>query len=260
MSDSNRGWRRRQGSLPSVRAIVDSKEPAQQPISPELVLIDPDIAARARASLPDHPWPKPVRIEPPRRPRRRIPVAAMFSILSFTALVSILGVSVLPTRDQPTFAAERQTIPTAEIPTAAPPPRKKANRPAAPSSQKSTPQPTPRPQPTQRPQPKQKPRVVGRERPRRATPPKRRGKTRFEPARTFAWAARARAAFYRVDLFRNGAPFYHARTRDSQLTLPRRVRFSPGNYRWTVRPAIRHQSGIRLEDPIVDSTFRVGSS
>jgi hypothetical protein len=32
----------------------------------------------------------------------------------------------------------------------------------------------------------------------------------------------------------------------------------PGGYRWTVQPAIRAQNGVRLADPIVDSTFRVG--
>ena len=41
---------------------------------------------------------------------RRIPVAATFSFLSFAAFVGILGVSLLPTRDQPTFAAEGQQI------------------------------------------------------------------------------------------------------------------------------------------------------
>ena len=97
-------------------------KPAIGPISPELVLVDPDLAAGARAALPDYPWPAPVRIEPrePTRHRgeptrhRRIPVAATFSFLSFAALVGILGVSLLPTRDQPTFAAEGQrTLPAA---------------------------------------------------------------------------------------------------------------------------------------------------
>ena len=91
---------------------MEPTKPAIGPISPELVLVDPDLGAGARAALPDYPWPAPVRIEPREPARhRRIPVAAAFSFLSFAALVGILGVSLLPTRDQPTFAAEgRRTL------------------------------------------------------------------------------------------------------------------------------------------------------
>jgi hypothetical protein len=70
--------------------------------------------------------------------------------------------------------------------------------------------------------------------------------------------SQARAAYYQVALFRNGRRFYQTRTRAPRLTLPRRVRFTPGEYRWTVRLAIRVQNGMRLADPIVDSTFRLG--
>ncbi|HET6920503.1 MAG TPA: hypothetical protein VFI46_13700, partial [Jiangellaceae bacterium] len=80
----------------------------------------------------------------------------------------------------------------------------------------------------------------------------------FKPARTFAWVPQARAAYYQVALFRNGRSVYQTRTRAPRLTLPRRVRFIPGDYRWTVQPAIRAQNGMRLAAPIVDSTFRVG--
>ncbi len=98
-------------TLPSVGAIVEPTKPATGPISPELALVDPDLAAGARAALPDYPWPAPVRIEPREPTRhRRIPVAATFSFLSLAAFVGILGVSLLPTRDQPTFAAEGQRI------------------------------------------------------------------------------------------------------------------------------------------------------
>jgi hypothetical protein len=233
--------RRQRGTLPSVRATVDPREPVPAPISPELVLVDPDLAVGARAALPDHPWPAPVRIEPARRrPRRRIPVAATFSILSFAALVSILGVSVLPTREQPTFAARSQGVPTA-----APSPRSEVRPPAAPSGEKPKPR-------------VKKPRVARRARAAKSRPPRKRGQGRFEPARTFAWAARAKAAYYRVVLFRNGKRFYQARTRAARLTLPRRFQFRSGIYRWTVRPAMRSQNGIRLGDPIVDSAFRVG--
>ena len=248
-------------TLPSVGAIVEPTKPATGPISPELALVDPDLAAGARAALPDYPWPAPVRIEPREPTRhRRIPVAATFSFLSFAAFVGILGVSLLPTRDQPTFAAEGQLI-----------------QPAAPSS---TPGVSPQ-RTDQSPNAGARPRPTAPEGKRPAAPQRKNSRTKklggpsksptakpvpsgtrkvpqFKPARTFAWVSQARAAYYQVALFRNGRRVYQTRTQAPRLTLPRRVRFTPGNYRWTVQPAIRAQSGIKLADPIVDSTFRVG--
>lgn len=232
---------------------MEPTKPATGPISPELVLVDPDLAAGVRAALPDHPWPAPVRIEPTAPTRhRRIPVAATFSFLSFAALVGILGVSLLPTRDQPTFAAEGQRI-----------------LPAAPSAttgvspQRAAPSPTtevsPQPAAPQSKNPRTKRMGGARRSPvAKPVPSGRRKLPRFKPARTFAWVPQARAAYYQVALFRNGRRFYQTRTRASRLTLPRRIRFTAGDYRWTVRPALRVQNGTRLADPIVDSTFRIG--
>ena len=183
---------------------------------------------------------------------RRIPVAATFSFLSFAALVGILGVSLLPARDQPTFAAEGQrTLPAAPSTTtgvsrhrAAPSPTTEVSpQPAAPQSKNPSTQRTggARRSPVRKPVPSGK----------RTLP-------RFRPTRTFAWVSQARAAYYQVTFFRNGMRFYQRRTRSARVTVPRRVRFAPGAYRWTVQPAIRGQDGVRLADPIVDSTFRVG--
>ena len=240
---------------------MEPTKPAIGPISPELVLVDPDLGAGARAALPDYPWPAPVRTEPREPTRhRRIPVAAMFSFLSVAAFVGILGVSLLPTRDQPTFAAEGQLI-----------------QPAAPSS---TPGVSPQ-RTDQSPNAGARPRPAAPEGKRPAAPQRKNSRTKklggpsksptakpvpsgtrkvpqFKPARTFAWVSQARAAYYQVALFRNGRRVYQTRTQAPRLTLPRRVRFTPGNYRWTVQPAIRAQNGIKLADPIVDSTFRVG--
>jgi hypothetical protein len=261
---------------------VEPTEPTTGSISPELVLVDPDLAAGARAALPDHPWPAPLRIEPRESTRRRqeptrhrrIPIAATFSILSFAALVGILGLSLLPTRDQPTFAAEGRSQPTAPSP-----PRGVSTQRTAPSStpgassQPTAPSPSTgaRPQPAaqgkktaapqrKNPRPKRTKKTSGQRRS-PATPPVPSGRRKlpqFEPARTFAWVPQARAAYYQLALFRNGRSVYQTRTRAPRLTLPRRVRFTPGQYRWTVRPAIRDQNRMRLADPIVDSTFRVG--
>lgn len=219
---------------------MEPREPVTGPISPELVLVDPDLAARARAALPDHPWPTPVRIEPARHTRRRrIPVAATFSILSFAALVAILGVSALPTRDQPTFAADGQRIPTvgSSTTTGESPKAKATGRKARRTKAE-----------------RNVPRT-------RAAKPKQPGGRKlgvFKPAPTFAWAPRAGATYYQVALFRSGRRFFQARTRAARLTLPSRVRFRAGTYRWIVRPAIRSRKGVRLGDPIVDATFSVG--
>ena len=217
---------------------MESREPANGPISPELVLVDPDLAAGARAALPDRPWPASVRIEPPTpTPDRRIPVAEILSILSLAALVGILGVSLLPARDQPTLAAEGQRIqPAAPSPTTG-----ASTRPATPQGTNSSTK-----------------RTGGAPRKPAVKPSSARKPARFQPARTFAWASQARAAYYQVAFFRNGRRFYQRRTSSPRVILPRRVQFTPGDYRWTVRPAVRVQNGMRLAAPIVDSKFRIG--
>lgn len=240
--------------------MVEPRKPPTGPITPELVLVDPDLAASAREALPENPWPAPVRIEPASPARRRgVPVAVAFSVLSFAALLAVLGVSVLPARDQPTFAADGQPIPPA-----APSPSTKASEPAEPSGQKTQ---TTDARNAKR--PAAKPTAGGRrERPRGARSAKnpaaqttaggRRKLPRFKPAREFAWVRQAGAVYYQIAFFRNGRPFYRTRARQPRLALPRRIRFIAGEYRWTVRAAIRVENGVRLADLIVDSTFRVG--
>ena len=240
--------------------MVEPRESPTGPITPELALVDPDLAAHARAALPENPWPAPVRIEPAGPAERRgVPVAAAFSVLSFVALVATLGVSVLPARDQPTFAADGQPTPPA-----APSPSTNASEPAAPAGEKTQ---TTEARSARRPAART---TAGgrRKQPRgarsarnpaaRTTARKRRELPRFEPARAFGWVPQARAVYYEVAFFRNGRRFYEARARRSRLTLPRRIRFRPGVYRWTVRAAIPRGNGIRLGNPIVDSTFKVG--
>ena len=192
-------------------------------------------------------------------PARRIPVAATFSFLSFAALVGILGVSLLPARDQPTFAAEGQrTLPAAPSTThrGKPAPHRSVSyrrgKPAAYG-------PRQRPTAPQRKNPRTKRTGGARRSPvRKPVPSGKRKLPQFKPTRTFAWVSQARAAYYQVAFFRNGRRFYQRRTRAPRVTVPRRVRFTPGDYRWTVQPAIRAKNGVRLADPIVDSTFRVG--
>lgn len=242
--------------------MVEPRELAAGSISPELVLVDPELAARARAALPDHPWPAPVPIEPSPRPARdrRSPVAAFFGIVTFAAafLLVILVLSVIPRDDRPTFAANGDRIPAAvPPPTTARSPQPLAPRRTQPPAARKKPA-AKKTKPAQRPRarsnPAARPRTVTQARRRRPTQPKRREQPRFTPARTFSWPPQAGAAFYQVTFLRNGKAFYRTRTRVPRVKLPPRVRFTPGGYRWTVRPAI---AGV-LADPIVDSTFQVG--
>jgi hypothetical protein len=60
-----------------------------------------------------------------------------------------------------------------------------------------------------------------------------------------------------VAFVRNGRPFHAAQTADAWLRVPDSLRFSPGTYRWSVRPAIAGDSGIVVADAVVVRTFRV---
>ena len=77
------------------------------------------------------------------------------------------------------------------------------------------------------------------------------------PARVYSWAPMTGAVFYHVAFTRNGKPFYDAQTRSPKLRLPPRLKFPPGRYRWTVRPALVGDSGIVVGEPVVARSFRV---
>jgi hypothetical protein len=235
---------------------VEHAEPTTGPISPELVLIDPDLGAAARAALPDHPWPAPVRLEPaPTRRRRRLPVRPFVGPALFALALVILGLMALRTSDRPTFAAEGEPVP----PIPAPPATTPAPQPVAPvrtqaprtTTKKSVPPqhgPRSRRKPAAPPKTKTKTRST-----RRSAPTRPRVAPRFKPARTFSWPRQTAAAFYQVTFLHNGKLFYRTRVGPPRLELPPRIRFTPGRYHWIVRPVI---SGA-LADPIVDSTFEV---
>jgi hypothetical protein len=86
------------------------------------------------------------------------------------------------------------------------------------------------------------------------TAPKPPAQSGFVPARTWTWPPVAGATAYRVTFTRGAATFYRATTREPRLDLPARVKFTPGDYAWTVVPVVNGQPGA----PIVRSTFTVG--
>ena len=85
------------------------------------------------------------------------------------------------------------------------------------------------------------------------TTPTTTGGSVIQPARVFVWPPVEGATAYTVRFFRAGEPFYTARVEGPRLAIPRRIVFTPGAYRWVVRP----QTGGRLGNPIIDSTFSV---
>jgi hypothetical protein len=74
----------------------------------------------------------------------------------------------------------------------------------------------------------------------------------------YRWAPIEGAVFYHVAFVRNGKPFHAAQTAASLLRVPDGLKFPPGTYRWSVRPAIVGDSGIVVGEPVLERTFRVG--
>jgi hypothetical protein len=236
------------------------QELAAEAISPELVLVDTALAVRARADLPWRPWEAhpPVEVVPiPGPPAARTRRRRFTSALGVAAVLGLglLAMSLLPTRDRPSlssFALEPQAVPSV-APTPPPPqaqvrnaratrrlaPSSKPRAAPAPSRAKPAPKPkaapTPQPTPTRKPKPQPQP------------PPK----------RTYAWKPFSGAVYYQVSFVRNGGAFYATQTRLPRVRLPAGLRFRPGRYRWTVRPAIVADLGIRLADPIIRRAFMV---
>jgi hypothetical protein len=79
----------------------------------------------------------------------------------------------------------------------------------------------------------------------------------FRPARQWAWAPVDDADYYVVAFKRNGKAFFGTRTVRPRLTLPVGVEFTPGTYRWTVRPGYGAREANELGPPLVDSSFTV---
>ena len=85
------------------------------------------------------------------------------------------------------------------------------------------------------------------------TTPTTTGGSVIQPARVFVWPPVEGATAYTVRFFRDGEPFHTARVAGPRLAIPRRIVFTPGAYRWVVRP----QTAGGLGNPIIDSTFSV---
>ena len=197
-------------------------------VSPELALVDPGLAERAREELPTPPdtlealalteprLPAPAR-RPRRWPGRLVTWAALLGLLAGAGFV--VGSRAVET---PTAASSQRSM-EAQPPAAQPP--EQVNEPAA--------------------------------RPRAPSP-----STGAAPApRRFAWVPVAGATGYHVELFRGPALIFRGETTKPEILIRRSWRFNgrrralrPGTYRWYVWPRV---DGRRNAEAVVQAELVV---
>lgn len=274
---------------------MESTGLVEEPISPELVLVDPELARRARAALPDPPWLLPVLAEQQqaevvaptgfraaraarpmprvaRRPRHRsvarhiaATLVGGFVLLVFTVLVASAA-DLLSGSDEPTFSTT--PVPRA----AAPQPNQSSVGAHAEASRKARRSERRTKRPAKRSEargsvnakagPKDAPSAerVRPQRRRSALTPKPAATTTRALAKTqrvFSWRRHAAAVYYQFYFQRGATTIYQARTVKLSVALPARLKLRPGTYQVVVRPAIPSDAGVILGAAIVAKTIRV---
>jgi hypothetical protein len=275
---------------------VGSTGLVEEAISSELVLVDRELAFRARAELPDPPWLLPVLAElpqaetatPPPRvatprlvtqrrsvsrvaadPRRRsLPrhIAATAAGICLLFVVVALGAwaaDLLSTSEEPTFvttAVEQVAAPRPSRLSAVAGPRRKTRR----SERRETA--AERAEAARRAvRAKARPKgttAARKTRGRRATipsgpKPAARPRALANTQRVFSWRRHAAAIYYQFYFQRGATTIYQARTVKLSAALPARLKLGPGTYHVLVRPAIPSDAGIILGAAIVEKTMRV---
>lgn len=79
-------------------------------------------------------------------------------------------------------------------------------------------------------------------------------------ARTYTWTAVPGAAAYEFEILRGENAVFQTTTTDLAVELPVRLRLSPGRYTWSVTPTFENQSTVLLRRPVVEATFQVATT
>jgi hypothetical protein len=237
-------------------------------ISPELALVDPDLAQRAREKLPDE-WTRAVgepaggpatstkglAHTPPHRrptaprPRRRRP--AILAVVVIAGAAAAIGATVTASPSRVWSWLSRDNPISASVASG-------TEHKAAQTRAKTTPRPAPA---AGRPA-DEAPRTAstaGRRRgaPVRTAPPR-------QQARIFGWPRVAGTTFYLVRFYRGRDKIYQARLSKPRLRLPahwtfrgRRYRLAPGRYRWYVRAVFGRGANAGRGKVIVRATLQI---
>ena len=244
-----------------------------EPISSELVLVDEELAQRARGALPDPPWLLPVlaeldqpaqavAVEEPPAPTpvaepaeapgraRLIPTRAVVVLLLFALVpLAYLLYGFLPKPQGPTLAARPQ--PTTPASTLSRPPAVTAKAPPTEPRAESKSNAA-----------SSKPKAPPRSKPARLAP-KRAAKLKPKPLaltrvqRVFNWHRVPGAVYYQLYLQRGSKTVFQAQTVRPTARLPLGLKIRPGAYRVLVRPAVASDAGIILGAVVLGKTVTI---
>jgi hypothetical protein len=189
-------------------------------ISPELALIDPQLAAAARALLPDPGQFRPasglrayagMRLPLPRKPLETPPTTGPTHRARHVAAVCVLAAAAIAAGALGLMASTWDHA--AAQPSA---------RNAAPRSLLQA-----------------------------------RAARQAHIARTYTWPAVPGAEAYQIKIMRGQRQVYEATTRKPALQLPAELHLQPGRYTWTATPLLNKSSLNPTARPVIEETFQV---
>ena len=241
------------------------------PISPELALVDPELALAARALLPDRPT---FEASPPPAPALAVFVAPAEAVASSTA-PSGPGVAVPSTTADGAFVLRHfaagilvgllAAALVVEVYVLLEPLRPgRTSQRAVSTPGLAAPATGEQPAVTVPPAPRRPPASASPVAPATTVPPRPANTSPTPTSTVLAWPAKPGAAAYRVTLLQAGRPILERTTRTPRLPLPVRWRYAgtqhrlvPSTYRWIVKPLRRVGSTLRPGAPIVDAVYVV---
>jgi hypothetical protein len=237
-----------------------------EPVTPELALVDPALASRERERLPERPVvpiaaprrPEPVAVEAPPtgpmresthrpRPRRR----RAFWVFATVALAVAAGLLITYAKSRNRQHVGSQSRQTAAASTTIVPTHVQGSTPARAPTRTAT-KPKPKANPATKRQ-QDAPHRLPSKQPRTSPPV-------AESGRAFAWVPVAEARYYLVEFYRGRREILRASPSAPRLILPsgwsfngRRYSLAPGSYRWSVRPGFGSRARHRYGKPIVQA-------